>query len=91
LRASLSKLRYVVRIDRDPDSDWGASVLDLPGCVATGKTVDTTLRRIRPAIRMHVDGLREDGHEPPKPRRRVTLPGRGSWAPVVYALVEVAT
>jgi len=30
----MSKLRYVVRIDKDPGSDWGASVLDLPGCVA---------------------------------------------------------
>ena len=30
-------LQYVVRISRDPHSDWGASVPDLPGCVATGK------------------------------------------------------
>ena len=41
----MRKLRYLVRINKDPDSDWGASVLDLPGCVATGRTIDSALRR----------------------------------------------
>jgi len=40
------KRQYLVRIDKDVDSDWGASVPDLPGCVATGKTIDVALRRI---------------------------------------------
>jgi len=43
----VKRLRYLVRINKDPDSDWGASVPDLPGCVATGKTIDSTLRRIQ--------------------------------------------
>jgi predicted RNase H-like HicB family nuclease len=43
-------MQYVVRINRDPDSDYGASVPDLPGCVATGKTIDSALRRIERAI-----------------------------------------
>jgi len=41
----MKKLQYLVRINKDPDSDWGASVPDLPGCVATGKTVDLALPR----------------------------------------------
>ena len=86
----MSKLRYIVRIDRDPGSDWGASALDVPGCVATGKTVDSALRRIRSAIELHLEGLREDGVAPPRPRRRLVLPERGRRAAVVYACVEVA-
>ena len=35
----MKKLQYLVRINKDPESDWGASVPDLPGCVATGKTL----------------------------------------------------
>lgn len=45
----MKRQRYLVRINKDPDSDWGASVPDLPGCVATGKTIDSTLRRIQVA------------------------------------------
>ena len=46
----MKKLRYLVRINKDRDSEWGASVPDLPGCVATGKTIDSVLRRIQVAI-----------------------------------------
>jgi predicted RNase H-like HicB family nuclease len=38
-------------------------VPDLPGCVATGKTLDTALRRIEQAIALHVRGLRDDPRE----------------------------
>ena len=48
-RTLMRKFQYLVRIDKDPGSDWGASVPDLPGCVATGKTVDAALRRIERA------------------------------------------
>lgn len=63
----MKRLQYLVRINRDPHSDWGASVPDLPGCVATGKTLDTALRRIEQAIALHVRGLRDD--RLPVPRR----------------------
>jgi len=34
---------------------------DLPGCVATGATIEETERNMVAAIQIHVDGLREDG------------------------------
>src|SRR2546426_6699122 len=64
----MRKVQYLVRINKDPDSDWGASVPDLPGCVATGKTIDATLRRIQTAIELHLEGMREDDLPPPRPR-----------------------
>jgi hypothetical protein len=42
----MRKLHYLVRINKDLDSDWGASVLDLPGCVATGKTIDVKVQTV---------------------------------------------
>jgi len=57
----MKTLQYLVRINCDSGSDWGASVPDLPGCVATGKTIDSALRRIGRAIEIHIRGLREDG------------------------------
>lgn len=82
--------QYLVRINRDAGSDWGASVPDLPGCVATGKTIDTTLKRIERAIELHIRGLREDGLPVPRPSQRVVRPGRHPKVVAFYATVEVA-
>ena len=86
----MRRTQYPVRINRDPGSDWGASVPDLPGCVATGKTIDTALRRIERAIEMHVRGLREDGLPVPRSRHRTVTPRRNPRAIDFYATVEVA-
>ncbi len=86
----MTLLRYIVRIDRDPGCDWGASVPDLPGCVATGMTLDTALRRIRAPVAHHLAGMREDGRLPPRPRSRIVLPDRRSRSNAVYTCIEVA-
>jgi predicted RNase H-like HicB family nuclease len=86
----MKKLHYLVRINKDPHSDWGASVPDLPGCVATGKTIDAALRRIQGAIELHLRGLRADGVRPPRPRQRAVVPRRTSRQVDFYATVEVA-
>ena len=86
----MKKIQYLVRINKDPESDWGASVPDLPGCVATGKTIDAALRRIEKAMELHLRGMREDGHKVPTPRHRVVTPRRTSRQVDFYATVEVA-
>jgi predicted RNase H-like HicB family nuclease len=42
-------------------------VPDLPGCVATGSTVDEVEAEIREAIRFHIDGMKSDGLAVPEP------------------------
>lgn len=86
----MMKRQYLVRIDKELHSDWGASVPDLPGCVATGKTIDTALRRIEGAIELHVRGLHEDGIRVPPPRQRAVRPRRTAKQINFYATVEVA-
>ncbi len=86
----MKRLQYLVRISKDPDSHWGASVPDLPGCVATGKTIDAVLRRIQGAISLHIQGMRADGLKPPQPRHRSVTPRRTSRQVDFYATVEVA-
>lgn len=86
----MRKLRYLVRINKDAESDWGAWVPDLPGCVATGKTIDVTLRRIEKAIELHLRGMREDGLRPPRPRQLAVRPRRTRRQVDFYAMVEVA-
>lgn len=86
----MKPLQYMVRINRDSGSDWGASVPDLPGCVATGKTIDSALRRIGRAIEIHIRGLREDGLAVPRPSHRTVTPRRKAREVDFYATVEVA-
>lgn len=86
----MRKVRYLVHINKDPDSDWGASVPDLPGCVATGKTIDAALRRIQEAIQLQLRGMKADGERPPRPRQRAVVPGRTRRQVDFYASVEVA-
>ena len=86
----MRSVQYLVRINKDPDSDWGVSVPDLPGCVATGKTIDMALRRIQVAIAFHLRGMREDGIAPPRPRQRSVTPRQTSRQVDFYATVKIA-
>lgn len=58
--------RYMVVIERS-QRGYSAYVPDLPGCIATGRTRAVVDRRITTAIKMHLEGLREDGQEAPEP------------------------
>lgn len=59
-------ISYAVIYERTPNN-YAAYVPDLPGCVATGRTRPEVERRIRAAIELHLQGMREDGVVPPPP------------------------
>jgi predicted RNase H-like HicB family nuclease len=61
--------RYAVVIEKGA-ANYGAYVPDLPGCVATGDTLDEVEENIRGAIRMHIAGLKEDRLAVPEPTAR---------------------
>lgn len=62
-------MRYAVVIEKSA-GNYSAYVPDLPGCVATGSTVEEAGSEIRVAIRFHIEGLREDGIQVPLPTSR---------------------
>ncbi len=59
-------MRYAVVIEKTA-GNFSAYVPDLPGCVATGDTPAETEQAIREAIRLHLDGMRQDGTSAPEP------------------------
>ena len=63
-------MRYAIVIER-AEGNYSAYVPDLPGCVATGSTVEEVEAQIREAIEFHLDGMREDGLSIPQPASRV--------------------
>lgn len=60
-------MEYVVIIEKEPRSDWGAYVPDLPGCVATAQSRPEVEQLIQEAIQLHLAGMREDGLPIPEP------------------------
>lgn len=63
-------MRYAIVIEK-AESNYSAYVPDLPGCVATGATVEEVETEIREAIEFHIEGMREDGLPIPEPASKV--------------------
>ncbi len=63
-------MRYAIVIER-ANGNFSAYAPDLPGCVATGATLEETEQAMREAIEFHIEGLRGDGAPVPPPTSRV--------------------
>ena len=59
-------MRYAVVIEK-ANNNFSVYVPDLPGCIATGDTVAEVEVEIGGAIRLHIEGLLEDGLTVPEP------------------------
>lgn len=86
---------YPAVIEKEPESDFGVSFPDFPGCVTAGNTLEGALAAAKEALALHLDGLLEDGDPLPNPSPPAPLlldamnrpvdPRRGE----VYTLIEV--
>ena len=63
-------MRYAIVIEKS-EFNHSAYVPDLPGCIATGASIQQVEAEIREAIEFHIDGLREDGSLIPLPSSQV--------------------
>ena len=63
-------MRYAIVIEKT-QNNYSAYVPDLPGCIATGASLEEIEANIREAIEFHLDGMREDGTPPPQPSSHV--------------------
>lgn len=59
--------QYLVLIEGGPPSNYSAWSPELPGCAATGWTVEECEREMREAIAFHLEGMAEDGDPFPPP------------------------
>ena len=61
------KGKFLVVVEKG-QANYSAYSPDLPGCIATGKTVEQTLDEMRLAIEFHLEGMLENGDPLPSPR-----------------------
>ena len=97
-------MEYAVTLERGPNN-YGASVPDLPGCVAAADTREETLDLIREGIGYHIELMIEDGDPVPEPRMSLEDamadylaidgggyrdPDTGEWVEYEFQTLEVA-
>ena len=59
-------MKYTAVIEKTGNG-YSAYLLDLPGCIAAGDTLDETADLIRQAAAYHVEMMAEDGEAIPEP------------------------
>jgi predicted RNase H-like HicB family nuclease len=59
--------QYIGLIHKEPDSDYGVSFPDFPGCVTVGTTLDKARALAHEALAFHIEEMVEDGALIPEP------------------------
>jgi predicted RNase H-like HicB family nuclease len=82
-------MRYVVVLHKEPNSDYGVTVPDLPGCFSAGEAMDEALTGVVEAIECHIEGLMLDGEPIPTVRSAEHHRNNPDYAEGIWALVDV--
>ncbi|MBK9215384.1 MAG: type II toxin-antitoxin system HicB family antitoxin [Chloracidobacterium sp.] len=61
------KNRYLVVIEKGA-RNYSAFSPDVPGCIATGRTIEETIDSMRDALEFHIEGMIENGETVPAPK-----------------------
>lgn len=59
-------MQYAMIVEKG-ERNFSAYLPDLPGCIATGLTLDEVRQRMSVAVELHLRGMREDGLPIPEP------------------------
>jgi predicted RNase H-like HicB family nuclease len=63
-------MKYAIVIEK-ADSNYSAYAPDLPGCIATGETIEETCRLMQEGIEFHIEGMKLDDERVPEPTSEV--------------------
>lgn len=58
--------RYLILVEGGPSSSYSAWSPDVPGCVATGSSIEECIARMRAALRGHIEVMVEHGEAVPQ-------------------------
>ncbi len=80
---------YIAIMHKDPDSDYGVSFPDFPGCITAGATLDEAKDMALEALTFHIEGMKEDGDDIPEPTSIDAIMKHPDFADGVAFLVTV--
>lgn len=73
-------MRYLVVAEKSP-RNYSAYSPDVPGCIATGRTLDETIENMRDALEGHLEVMADHGDPTPEPTAW-TITAHGYVVPV---------
>ena len=82
-------MRYPIVIHKDPDSNYGVTVPDIPGCFSAGDTMDDALSQVVEAIECHIEGLLLDKEPLPMPKSIEHHQNNPDYTEGTWAVVSV--
>lgn len=82
-------MKYPVAIHKDPDSCYGVTVPDIPGCFSAGESIEEAIRNTHEAIAGHLEILAEDGVIAPPSSTIDSFLALPEYAGAVWAFVDV--
>jgi predicted RNase H-like HicB family nuclease len=59
--------RYLILVEGGPPSNYSAWSPDVPGCVATGTTIEGCVEEMHAALAGHLDMMRDHDEDIPEP------------------------
>ena len=80
---------YIAIIHKEPDSDWGVSFPDFPGCITAGSSLEEARGMALEALALHVRGMQEDGLPVPRPMALNAVARHPDFADGVAVLVSL--
>lgn len=81
---------YIAIVHKDPESDFGVSFPDFPGCITAGKNIDEAKDMAQEALTLHIQGMIEDGEKLPAPSKLEEIMADPDFADAVaYLVVDV--
>ena len=81
---------YIAIVHKDPNSDFGVSFPDFPGCITAGRNIDEAKDMAQEALSLHIQGMIEDGDQLPVPSKLEEIMADPDFAEAAaYLVVEV--
>ena len=81
---------YIAIVHKDPESDFGVSFPDFPGCITAGRNIDDAKDMAQEALTLHIQGMIEDGEQLPSPSKLEEIMADPDFADAAaYLVVDV--
>jgi predicted RNase H-like HicB family nuclease len=82
-------MKFALAIHKEPESDYGVTVLDLPGCFSSGETIDDAMDQAKEAIECHLDAMIQDEEAIPQPNPLEYHKNNPDYSDAIFAYVDV--
>ena len=78
---------YIAVVHKEPNSDFGVSFPDFPGCITAGSTIDEVKDMAHDALTLHIKGMLEDREKIPAPSNLEDIIADPEYSDAVAILV----